>query len=87
MQIGDKTFNFIFDTGSSDTWVVADDLKCFNSTTKDPLPVTSCNFGPGYTPGDEFDLLDNMNFNTWYGDGSFVDGLWGKVNVTLGGIR
>lgn len=86
MKIGDKTFNFIFDTGSSDTWVVGSDFDCFNLTTKDPLPAAACNFGPAYTPGNEFDPLSNLNFNTFYGDGSFVDGTWGKVNVTLAGI-
>lgn len=87
ITIADQTFNLIMDTGSSDTWVAQTGFQCYNITTKDPLPEAACKFGRTYAPGSEFDVIENTNFNTFYGDGSFADGMFGLVNVTLGGIR
>lgn len=74
------------DTGSSDTWVVEEGFECLDIDSGDAVPESTCNFGPVYSPGNEFQSIPDENFNATYGDGQFLTGTFGTTNVTLGGI-
>jgi hypothetical protein len=82
---GSQTLLLCIDTGSSDTWVIRSDNKCFalNSTLIDP---TICYFGPAYIPSSSFVQIQDENFNASYGDGEYLTGILGEEVVTLGGI-
>ena len=86
ITVGDQTFQVIVDTGSSDTWLVRTGFQCVNSSTNANVSESACDFGPTYTPSSTFRQIANENFNTDYGDGSFVAGIAGYDDVTLAGI-
>jgi len=86
VTFGDQTFEFIVDTGSSDTWVVESGFSCVDIETEAPLSEADCSFGPTYTVTPEFVEIPGENFNITYGDGEFLSGIFGYENVTVAGI-
>lgn len=86
VTFGTQTFEFIVDTGSSDTWVVESAFQCVDIETSDPLPQEDCDFGPAYTFDSTFVEIPGVNFNITYGDGEFLSGIFGYEEVTLAGI-
>jgi hypothetical protein len=74
--------------GSSDTWAVADNLKCANIKTMAPQPQASCNFGPLYnrTLG-KFTNITAQKFTiNYYPEMQRLNGSMGYAPITLGGI-
>jgi Eukaryotic aspartyl protease len=86
VTFGTQTFEFIVDTGSSDTWVIESGFDCVDVQTSEPEPEDYCAFGPTYTVDDTFVQIPGENFNITYGDGEFLTGILGWQNVTLAGL-
>lgn len=83
VQIGNQTFNLLFDTGSSDTWVVAPDYLCLDGWTE--IPQDRCNYGPAYHESPSFRAVDNETLAIGLGLGHMI-GTLGYDDVTIGGI-
>lgn len=86
IEFGSQKFTAILDTGSSDTWLIAENFKCVDQTGKAQDKKT-CNFGPGFKGDFGKDRIPNLNFNISYGDGEFVTGDFGYQDVTIAGIK
>jgi hypothetical protein len=85
IKFGDQTFNVLVDTGSSDTWLLAEGAQCFNFTSGAMVSGLACNFGPKWNQNGCVPIA-NENFNINYG-GTYVDtGSFCTIDVTLGGI-
>jgi len=90
------TFQMEMDTGSSDTWIIKTGFACYTTydVSKDtfsaPLPQSSCNFGPTYTPGAGFKVNSTLTEISGYGGGDgnqrYVHGSMGKVSISIGDI-
>lgn len=97
ITIGTQTFNVVVDTGSSDTWVARSDFTCVDVADGAPQPQSQCAFGGTYdvskepkasnAAGSRFKKLANVNFNVTYGDGEYLTGVFGDIDVTLAGIK
>jgi hypothetical protein len=97
IEIGGSTFNIEVDTGSSDTWIIQTGFECYESYVDAKGFVTSeaaseCNFGPSYSPGDEFSPIDGIVQLTCYGETTektlrCVEGPFGYADVSLGGLE
>ncbi|KAJ9606570.1 hypothetical protein H2200_008578 [Cladophialophora chaetospira] len=96
VAVGDQILNAEIDTGSSDTWFVQTGCRCYhtydNTSNAFVTPVNSsvCNFGPTYTPGNDFTLDSDIHQLTCYGAGvgtrRCVFGSFGFTNVTINGF-
>ncbi|TAQ87038.1 hypothetical protein B7494_g4629 [Chlorociboria aeruginascens] len=86
MQINGQTYQFILDTGSSDTWIVETGFKCINVNTKAQVAPASCRFNTTFSPESGFTPIPNVNFNALYADGETLTGTYGFAEVKLGGI-
>ncbi|KAG0648534.1 putative aspartic-type endopeptidase [Hyphodiscus hymeniophilus] len=84
ITFGTETFNVIVDTGSSDTWVLADGAQCADPAGN---PTNAgCNFGPQWDQKGCV-AIPNENFNINYGGGAPSElGTFCTIDVTLGGI-
>lgn len=94
ITLGGQTFNVIVDTGSSDTWLVNSSFTCVNQYTNQTRDASECRFGGAYDTskqgtgdGDKFKKIDNMNFNVTYGDGEFLTGVFGTIDVTIADVK
>lgn len=98
ITIGAQNFNVIVDTGSSDTWVARSDFTCVDVVTNQTKPSNKCYFNATYdttkdtqsssgTNGNKFKRIDNTHFNVTYGDGEYLTGIFGKVDVSLANIK
>lgn len=94
INLGTQSFNVVIDSGSSDTWVSRSDFTCVDVTTGNPRPQSACAFGGTYSresistsTGNTFKQLNNVNFNVTYGDGEFLTGIFGTIDVTFAGIK
>ena len=86
VTFGNQTFELFLDTGSSDTWVIAHDFRCFDKESDAPIDQAECLLGPGYIPTPTFKQMPDENFNITYGDGELLNGILGTERTTLGGI-
>jgi len=86
VTFGTQTFDFIVDTGSSDTWVIESGFQCVNITTSAPIPEADCDFGPTWNKDSTFKEIPGENFNITYGDGEFLTGVLGWESVTVAGL-
>jgi len=86
VTFGDQTFEFIVDTGSSDTWVIETGFACVDVETEEPETEDYCAFGPTYTLSADFVEIPGEVFSIGYGDGEFLTGIFGYENVTLAGL-
>ena len=73
------------DTGSSDTWAVADGAQCINQTSGELFSGPVCQFGPLWNPRGCVPISDE-NFNIPYGGYHVDQGTFCTIDVTLGGI-
>jgi hypothetical protein len=85
INFGGKTFEVVFDTGSSDLWLAEKGFKCVN-VNMTSVPDADCAFGPLASPTFQDGKIPNENFNITYGDGEFLTGFMGYENVEVGGI-
>ncbi len=83
LKWGNDEFNGILDTGSSDTWLISSTFTCTDANGQEQ-DASQCGFGPGYSG--EFSTIPGSVFNISYGDGEFVTGNMGTVEMTVGGI-
>lgn len=84
---GSQSFQASLDTGSSDTWLVSDNLKCIDFIGLPASNSSVCGFGPGFRG--KLDPITNSNgtgFFISYADGTMASGTMGTTMVTLGGI-
>ncbi|KAI8964053.1 acid protease [Daldinia sp. FL1419] len=63
VKIGAEPFYMVPDTGSSDTWVAADEFTCLDPTSGQQIPRQGCGFGPLYKGDFPDGKLDNTNMN------------------------
>ena len=84
---GQETFSLILDTGSSDTWVIEANYTCLNQTTFAIEPQSACGFNPGYSPSNDFQLIPDVNYNTSYGQGTTINGVFGYGTLGLEGLN
>ncbi|KAF4635439.1 hypothetical protein G7Y89_g2651 [Cudoniella acicularis] len=86
LNFGNKDFEVIVDTGSSDTWIAASNFQCLDIFS-DPLPRDLCGFGPTFDKNrSSFEEIPNENFNIQYGDGSALVGIVGYEKLSIAGI-
>ena len=85
ITFGDQTFLARVDTGSSDTWVIADGFQCIGDNYTQ-ISSTDCKFGPTYKISPTFTQLPNETFSASYVDGESILGIVGTEDVTLAGI-
>jgi len=86
ITFGTEKFIAIVDTGSSDTWMVEQGFQCINENSV-PEPESVCNFGPTYNLSNTFVQITDINFNITYGGGEFLNGIFGREEVTLAGLK
>jgi hypothetical protein len=73
--IGGQTFSLIVDTGSSDTWLAAQNFTCIDLASKEQ-PESECAFGTTFDvkASKTYKPIKNANFNITYG--MFSSQLW-----------
>ncbi|EWC46798.1 hypothetical protein DRE_04043 [Drechslerella stenobrocha 248] len=95
--VGGQQVNLIIDTGSSDTWVIADSYTCDRyikrNGTRDPRRPDigyNCGFGPGFDPdqSDTFQVRNpsNKSFAVQYVDTSGAFGYVGEDILSIAGM-
>jgi len=85
ITFGETDVDVIVDTGSSDTWLIQSGFKCVNANNA-PQSEGACNFGPPYPGNFGYAEIPGVNFNISYGDGEFVTGNFGNIDITVAGI-
>lgn len=85
-MVGDKgPFKMVVDTGSSDTWLVAEQFQCLGSDAK-VVANAHCKLGPGYKPSATFKQQPNIHFSITYGDGEKLQGIAGNETIRIGAL-
>jgi hypothetical protein len=85
VALGNQTFPFLVDTGSTDLWVLQEGWACINDTSNAILPQEACTFGPKtYHPSSTFEPITGEFFGEQLGYGR-VSGVLAREDVTIGG--
>jgi hypothetical protein len=83
LKWGDEEFQGILDTGSSDTWMISSDFQCTDAQGQEQ-DAKECGFGTGFSG--TISKIAGKQFNISYGDGEFVTGDMGTLEMTIGGL-
>lgn len=87
ITVGSQALRAGLDTGSSDTWFLAQNTNCTEEGTLQPIAPDQCGFsGPRYIPDNTFEQIPDVNFNQSYGNGELVAGPLGYSKLIFGGI-
>jgi hypothetical protein len=84
--VGASDYTAVLDTGSADTWLVAEGFKCLTATGAATTAAT-CKFAKAFHKGPTFSEVKEQKFSTKYADGETLVGIIGKDTVNLGGIK
>jgi Eukaryotic aspartyl protease len=76
----------LLDTGSSDTWMFAEDFDC-KAENGTSAPTSQCNIGPPYTGKALPDLGLNESFSISYGNNENPTGPMGYADVSIAGLN
>lgn len=85
VEIGNKTFYLVVDTGSSDTWVAATGYTCIDPTNNKVLSEDKCIWSPTYDESPSTHYVKNQTFGVKYGTGIAL-GKLATEKVKIGGI-
>ncbi|KAJ6261004.1 hypothetical protein Dda_3669 [Drechslerella dactyloides] len=94
VTVGGQEVRLVLDTGSSDSWVVADQFTCLGiDMTIDVIgevKVDHCGFGPGFntTDSESFQIVNphDTSFMVQYVDGSNARGYLGQDIFNVSGV-
>ena len=88
ITVGSQTLRAALDTGSSDTWFLADNANCTSAQTLQAVPIDQCGYsGPKYVPNGTFERIPDIHFNGTYGTGETINGPLGYTELDFGGIN
>lgn len=85
VTIGGQNFKVTVDTGSSDTWIVLNNVSCTDITTGDPA-APSDYFASLYKPSPTVHMIPDQNFKISYLDGRYANGNMVHENITVAGV-
>lgn len=71
VDIGDDSYDVIFDTGSSDLWVFHDGVECINSQGNQ-VSDSVCNFGPEFAGSFDEGTVSDEHFVSTLQDKAFI---------------
>ncbi|KAH8701953.1 aspartic peptidase domain-containing protein [Talaromyces proteolyticus] len=74
----------LLDTGSSDTWMFAEDFQCKNANGTS-VPQSQCKIGQPYT-GEGLDIIKGETFSIIYGNNENPTGPMGYADVSVAGL-
>lgn len=86
ITVGDQDFHVVIDTGSSDTWLVGEELDCRSMTDNAHISRSRCGFGPSYRKSSTYQHVADEGFHVKYADGEFLKGGVGRENITFAGV-
>ncbi|KAK6951893.1 hypothetical protein Daesc_006418 [Daldinia eschscholtzii] len=86
VKIGGDEFSLVPDTGSSDTWVVADGFKCLAPFSGLEIPREDCGLGTPFKGDFPDGKIDNINLNISYESGEYINGPMGFANITVANV-
>lgn len=85
---GNQQFVSYVDTGSSDTWVVANDYQCLDPATQAPESQSVCDFGALYNPAlGSFENITSEYYSIQYfPENNTLYGSMGYSSIGFGGL-
>ncbi|KAH7069869.1 aspartic peptidase domain-containing protein [Paraphoma chrysanthemicola] len=85
--IAGRTYSFVIDSGSSDTWIVSSFFQCDDPDWPYPLDAAYCGFGSTYdaSASSSYRPVD-FPFSVNYTGGEFLRGRMGTENFGIGGL-
>jgi hypothetical protein len=86
IHFGGEEYMTVIDTGSADTWLASESLRCIHPRTKRELNQRVCRFNKPYQPTKTSMVIPDQHFNISYADGEFLYGIMVRETVTLGNI-
>lgn len=86
VELGNRSYDLIFDSGSSNLWVAASSFECLQPNSSDAAPQSACGFGSLFDGAFADGIIANENFNVSYGFGGSIVGVLGHEDVSLAGI-
>lgn len=88
ITLGSQNVTAIIDTGSSNSWFMAQGVLCFNSSTLETIPDNLCGFnGPRIKPSTSFHEIPNHHTNMSFGSGERIIASVGFENISFGGFE
>jgi hypothetical protein len=86
VEVNNRTFYLVPDTGSSDLWIPTADFQCVDPSSGDEVSQAECNFGATYQVPNTTEYVANQTFGVQYGTGIAL-GRVAYADVTLNGIK
>lgn len=87
IDVGDRAYNVIFDTGSADLWLATEDIDCYCGEQQKIDKHMCCKFGASANGTFGQGRSDNGHIGLLYGDATAIYGPSGYDRVSVAGIE